>query len=53
MQETARKIADAYPESLPGKMLYGVLDSVDCEKICNVEQTTAELRTWLENRHKI
>ncbi|MBO7147894.1 MAG: Gfo/Idh/MocA family oxidoreductase [Lentisphaeria bacterium] len=51
--KTARKIADAYPESLPGKMLYDVLDSVDCEKICNVEQTTAELRTWLENRHKI
>ena len=49
----ARKIADAYPESLPGKMLYGVLASLDLEKIFDVEGTRSELRHWLENNIKL
>ncbi|MBP5182380.1 MAG: Gfo/Idh/MocA family oxidoreductase [Lentisphaeria bacterium] len=46
----AQKIADAYPDSLPGKMLYGVLSTLDLRKIYDVEGTREELRRWLESR---
>ena len=46
----AQKIADAYPDSLPGKMLYGVLSTLDLPKIYDVEGTREELRRWLESR---
>ncbi len=49
----AQKIADAYPDSLPGKMLFGVLSTLDLEKIYDVEGTRNMLRHWLENNIKL
>lgn len=46
----AQKIIDAYPDSLPGKMLKKVLDDIDLEKIYNIEQFVAELEAWIAAR---
>ena len=47
----AQKIADAYPDSLPGKMLRRVLNDIDLKKVLDVENTGRELQEWLDSRY--
>ena len=45
----AKKIMEAYPDSIAGKTIANLFNMQEIEKLFNVEETIAEIRQWQDN----
>jgi hypothetical protein len=46
----AKVIADAYPDSMPGKMIHKLLERGEVAWVLDTEKSIAELKAWLRER---